>query len=202
MSKEYCIYDSGYAGDGCLTEPLKFPNLVTGFNVNPAHASRTALYTRFAQRNLFRLINLELENNCYSIFRYSPADWQANNQQIYTGADCTRNTAELVRAEALRLVRETDDRSSRGQMDAGKKLGERLNDINYWKQEIMRELDLNVHESHKLLETRQALERMIKELDGPLHIAQENLYARESRQGIVKNFLKMIISTKYIQSVQ
>lgn len=161
MSKEYCSYDSGYAGDGCLTEPLKFPNLVTGFNVNAAHASRTALYTR-----------------------YSPADWQANNQQIYTGADCTRNTAELVRAEALRLVRETDDRSSRGQMDSGKKLGERLSDINYWKQEIMKELDLNVSESHKLLETRQALERMIKELDGPLHIAQENLYARESRQGV------------------
>ncbi len=71
-------------------------------------------------------------------------------------------------------------------MDSGKKLGERLNDINYWKQEIMKELDVNVHESHKLLETRQALERMIKELDGPLHIAQENLYARESRQGKIK----------------
>jgi len=40
------MYDSGYAGDGCPTEPLKFPNLVTGFNVNAAHASRTALYTR------------------------------------------------------------------------------------------------------------------------------------------------------------
>jgi len=59
-----------------------------------------------------------------------------------------------------------------------------LGDINYWKQEIMKELDLLVHESHKLLETRQILERMIKELDGPLHIAQENLYARESRQGV------------------
>ncbi|XP_021957372.1 tektin-3 [Folsomia candida] len=161
MSKEYCMYDSGYAGDGCPTEPLKFPNLVTGFNVNAAHASRTALYTR-----------------------YSPSDWQANNQQTYTGSDCTRNTSELVRAEALRLVRETDDRSSRGQMDSSKKLGDRLADINYWKQEIMKELDVNVHESHKLLETRQTLERMIKELDGPLHIAQENLYAREARQGV------------------
>lgn len=50
----------------------------------------------------------------------------------------TRNTAELVRAEALRLVRETDDRSSRGQMDSSKKLGDRLADINYWKQEIMK----------------------------------------------------------------
>jgi folylpolyglutamate synthase/dihydropteroate synthase len=68
-------------------------------------------------------------------------------------------------------------------MDSSKKLGDRLADINYWKQEIMKELDVNVHESHKLLETRQTLERMIKELDGPLHIAQENLYAREARQG-------------------
>jgi len=117
---------------------------------------------------------------CYS---YSPADWAANNSQLYNGSDCTRNTAELVRAEALRVVRETDDLSSRGQTDSGKKLGERINDINYWKQEIMRELDLNVTDGHKFLETRQALERMIKELDGPLHIAQENLYARESRLG-------------------
>lgn len=115
--------------------------------------------------------------------RYSPSDWQANNQQTYTGADCSRSTAEQVRAEALRLIRETDDLASRGQMDSSKKLGERLSDINYWKQEIMKELDVLIHESHKLLETRQTLERMIKELDGPLHIAQENLYSRESRQG-------------------
>lgn len=119
-----------------------------------------------------------------SRFRYSPSDWAANNAQLYTGSDCSRNTAELVRAEALRLVRETDDRSSRGQLDSSKKLGDRLTDINYWKQELMKELDVLVGEGHKLLETRQGLERMIKELDGPLHIAQENLYAREARQGV------------------
>lgn len=29
------------------TEPLRFPNLVTGFDRNPQHAARSALYTRY-----------------------------------------------------------------------------------------------------------------------------------------------------------
>ena len=64
-------------------------------------------------------------------------------------------------------------------------------------QAVAEELDVNVNESHKLLETRQSLERMIKELDGPLHIAQENLYARESRQGRLESELCEVNSLAY-----
>lgn len=36
-----------YTPNGMSTEPLRFPNLVTGFDRNPQHAARAALYTRY-----------------------------------------------------------------------------------------------------------------------------------------------------------
>lgn len=36
-----------FAPAGMTTEPMTFPNLVTGFLRNPQHAARAALYTRY-----------------------------------------------------------------------------------------------------------------------------------------------------------
>lgn len=36
-----------FSPTGMSTEPLRFPNLVTGFERNPQHAARAALYTRY-----------------------------------------------------------------------------------------------------------------------------------------------------------
>lgn len=52
---------------GMSTEPLRFPNLVTGFDRNPQHAARAALYTR-----------------------YTPAEWQNACVTAYAEADTNR----------------------------------------------------------------------------------------------------------------
>jgi hypothetical protein len=65
------------------TEPLRFPNLVTGFERNPAHAARTALYTR-----------------------YTPYEWMQSNISHYNEADTNRNFSERLRGDAIRVIRQ------------------------------------------------------------------------------------------------
>lgn len=67
---------------GMATEPLRFPNLVTGTEKNPAHAARAALYTR-----------------------YTPYEWMQNSLNNYNEADTNRNLAERLRSDAVRVMR-------------------------------------------------------------------------------------------------
>lgn len=64
------------------TEPLKFPNLVTGFERNPAHAARAALYTR-----------------------YSTSTWVQGNLHNYNEADTNRHYSERLRHDFVRVMR-------------------------------------------------------------------------------------------------
>lgn len=64
------------------SRPLKFPNLVVGYQRNPSHASQTALYTR-----------------------YTPNEWFQKQIRYYGEADANRNYSERVRNEAVKIVR-------------------------------------------------------------------------------------------------
>lgn len=63
-------------------EPLKFPNLVTGFDKAPHHAAKTALYTR-----------------------YTPHEWGQYTVANYNESDTKRNYAERLRNDIVRCVR-------------------------------------------------------------------------------------------------
>lgn len=76
------MIDPCYTPYGMATEPLKFPNLVTGFERNPAHAARAALYTR-----------------------YTPLEWTQNNLRNYNESDTNRNYSERLRNEFTRVMR-------------------------------------------------------------------------------------------------
>jgi tektin-3 len=82
------------------------------------------------------------------------------------------------------LCRETDDKTKRSQSDVGKRLGERIGDIQFWKTEINHETDNMITEISSLQEQKRILEKSLAETENPLHIAQECLYNREKRQGI------------------
>lgn len=56
-----------YSPDGMSTDPLRFPNLVTGFERNPQHAARAALYSR-----------------------YTSAEWLNGTLSVYSEADTNR----------------------------------------------------------------------------------------------------------------
>lgn len=76
------LVDACYSSKGILTEPLKFPNLITGFDRNSTHAAKTALYTR-----------------------YTPYEWVQNQIQLYNGADSNRRYSSNLRKDTEHLIR-------------------------------------------------------------------------------------------------
>ncbi|XP_033203308.2 tektin-3 [Bombus vancouverensis nearcticus] len=149
-----------YMPKGMSTEPLRFPNLVTGFDRNPAHAARAALFTR-----------------------YGPYEWVENQLKLYNESDSNRNFSENLRADTVRMMREADEKVQNGQTESGRKLGERITDTTFWRNEVASELERLIIENTRMQECRRNLQTTIQSLEGQLHIAQECLYYREARTG-------------------
>ena len=133
--------------------------------------------------------------------RYSPADWSSSNMNHYNSADNSRNNSERVRNEAVRLMRDRDEKTVLTQRDADRRLGERLHDVTFWRSELQvrnkcnsrkiwkkcifqTELERNLNETHHLMETRKNLERALQETEGPMRVTSECIYHREGRKGI------------------
>lgn len=81
------------------------------------------------------------------------------------------------------VCRETDEKTSGGQRESGRRLGERITDTTFWRNEVRTELDKLVAENALLQQAQKALQKGINDIEGPIHIAQECLYQRENRQG-------------------
>jgi len=137
---------------------VSFPSAVTAA---PTQAARMANYTRF-----------------------SPSDWSASNIDHYNSADASRNQSERIRNEAIRLMREREDKTCMTQRDADRRLGERLHDETFWRSELQSELERNVNETHQLEHMRKNLERALAETEGPMRVNSECIYNREGRKGI------------------
>lgn len=74
--------DPCYTPYGMPTEPLHFPNIITGFDRNPAHAARAALFTR-----------------------YTPEEWSQHNVSQFNESDTIRNYSERLRNDFVKVMR-------------------------------------------------------------------------------------------------
>jgi hypothetical protein len=54
----------------------------------------------------------------------------------YNSADNSRNNSERIRNEAVRLMREREEKTVLTQRDADRRLGERLHDVTFWRSEL------------------------------------------------------------------
>ena len=68
--------------------------------------------------------------------RFSPADWSSSNMSHYNSADNSRNHSERIRNEAVRLMREREEKTVLTQRDADRRIGERLHDVTFWRSEL------------------------------------------------------------------
>jgi len=68
--------------------------------------------------------------------RFSPSDWSSSNMSHYNSADNSRNNSERIRNEAVRLMREREEKTVLTQRDADRRLGERLHDVTFWRSEL------------------------------------------------------------------
>jgi len=83
------------------------------------------------------------------------------------------------------VCRQTEERSKADQLESGRRLGERITDTAFWRNELASELDEIIKESDLLQDSKRAVEKALADIEAPLHIAQENLYQREQREGTV-----------------
>lgn len=145
----------------CLAPFTKTSQSVTPSKILPFPSNRTALFTR-----------------------YSHDDWYKSNQLNYRESDSSRHSAERLRVDTSRLLQDKEQQTRRTQTDTSKNLGERVNDIAFWKSEINHEIDQIIGETNSLSDVKRRVERALAETEGPLQVAQECLYFREKRMSI------------------
>ncbi|CAB1338359.1 unnamed protein product [Coregonus sp. 'balchen'] len=101
--------------------------------------------------------------------RYTPDDWYKSNQSNYRESESSRNSAERLRRDTIRLMQDKEQLTRRTQETTSKNIGERLNDISFWRSELNHEIDNMVSEIMALTEEVETIkscqERMRRHLD-------------------------------------
>uniref|UniRef100_A0A2I3GVB3 Tektin n=1 Tax=Nomascus leucogenys TaxID=61853 RepID=A0A2I3GVB3_NOMLE len=116
--------------------------------------------------------------------RYTPDDWYRSNLTNYQESNTSRHNSEKLRVDTSRLIRDKYQQTRKTQADTTQNLGERVNDIGFWKSEIIHELDEMIGETNALTDVKKRLERALMETEAPLQVARECLFQREKRMGI------------------
>jgi tektin-3 len=116
--------------------------------------------------------------------RYTPKDWYNAQMTNYLASDKVRAAAERLRSDAIRIAREKDEQAFKNNAESSKRLGERINDIEFWKNELEKTKNKIKRKIDDVEFKRREIEKLLSETEKPLHIAQENLYEREKRQGL------------------
>lgn len=120
------------------TEPLRYPNLVTGFERNPQHAARTALNTR-----------------------YTPHEWKNANEALSNEADANLKQSENLILESNRLLKGHYSSIS-GQTSSGFRIGERLTDSKNMRDELNLELGKLIDEINLLTDGKRNIEKALQ----------------------------------------
>uniref|UniRef100_A0A673K167 Tektin n=1 Tax=Sinocyclocheilus rhinocerous TaxID=307959 RepID=A0A673K167_9TELE len=100
--------------------------------------------------------------------RYMPEDWFKSNRSNYRESESSRNSAERLRRDTIRMIQDKDQMTRRTQDTTSKNIGERLNDISFWRSELNHEIDNMVTEISALTDVKRRLERALAETEGPL----------------------------------
>ncbi|XP_068921732.1 tektin-4 [Petaurus breviceps papuanus] len=114
--------------------------------------------------------------------KYLQEEWYQNNYTCYQEAFANRDFSECNRNECKNLASETEALCQRTQEDSNRKIGERLQDIHFWKSELQREIEDLVAETDLLIDQKRRLERALDATEIPFSIARDNLQCRERRQ--------------------
>ncbi|XP_066560481.1 tektin-3 isoform X2 [Amia ocellicauda] len=129
-------------------------------------------------------MNFYPSNRTALVTRYTPEDWYKSNQSNYRESESSRHSAERLRRDTARLIQDKEQLTRRSQETTNKNIGERINDIAFWRSELNHEIENMVGEISMLTDVKKRLERALAETEGPLQVAQECLYHREKRMSI------------------
>ncbi|XP_010217897.1 PREDICTED: tektin-5, partial [Tinamus guttatus] len=116
--------------------------------------------------------------------RYSPHDWHQATVAQLTGSEASRRWAGKLNSDSMRLMQDKDQLTYQMQEGSRRNLGQRLSSLDFWRAELVYELDYLLTESQALETAKKRLECAADEMQGPLKTALECLYNREKRMGI------------------
>ncbi|XP_073905039.1 tektin-3 [Castor canadensis] len=116
--------------------------------------------------------------------RYTLDDWYRSNLTNYQESSTSRHNSERLRVDTSRLIQDKYQQIRKTQVDSTQNLGERVNDIGFWKSEITHELDELIGETNAISDLKRRLERALIETEAPLQVTRECLFHREKRMGI------------------
>ncbi|KAM6250153.1 tektin-5 [Porphyrio hochstetteri] len=140
--------------------------------------------------------------------RYSTRDWHHANLVQLRGSEASRYRADRLNNDSMRLIQNKDQLTYQMQKDSRRNLGERISNIDFWRSELIYELECLLRETQALETAKQRLECAAGEMEGPLKVALECLYHREKRQGIdlvhddvEKNLIKELDGFKDFQEI-
>lgn len=102
--------------------------------------------------------------------RYTPDDWYRSNLVSFQESNCSRHNSERLRVDTSRLIQDKYQQIRKTQADSTQNLGERVNDIAFWKSEIIHELDEMIGETNALTDIKRRLERGLIETEAPLQV--------------------------------
>lgn len=102
--------------------------------------------------------------------RYTPDDWYRSNLANFQESNTSRHNSERLRVDTSRLIQDKYQQTRKTQADSTHNLGERVNDIGFWKSEIIHELDAMIGETNELTDVKKKLERALMETEAPLQV--------------------------------
>ncbi|KAM9179335.1 tektin-5 [Mergus octosetaceus] len=140
--------------------------------------------------------------------RYSTRDWHHANMVQLKGSEASRYWAGRLNTDSVRLMQDKDQLTYQMQEDSRRNLGERISNIDFWRSELVYELECLLRETQALETAKKHLECAADEMQGPLKTALECLYYREKRKGIdlvhddvEKNLIKEVDVFKDCQEI-
>lgn len=117
--------------------------------------------------------------------RFTPEEWVLSNNTNYSTAEQQRKIAEHIRAEADRLIKETDETTVKTQEESTKRIDQRLTDISHWNSQVDRAKTEIGKELEQLLDYKRRLENSLAGyLDKNRALTKKCLQLRENRKDI------------------
>uniref|UniRef100_A0A8C3JAF0 Tektin n=1 Tax=Calidris pygmaea TaxID=425635 RepID=A0A8C3JAF0_9CHAR len=100
--------------------------------------------------------------------RYSTRDWHHANMVQLKGSEASRYCASRLNTDSMRLMQNKDQLTFLMQEDSKRNLGERITNIDFWRSELIHELECLVKETQALETVKQRLDSAADALQGPL----------------------------------
>ncbi|XP_072239849.1 tektin-4 [Leuresthes tenuis] len=119
----------------------------------------------------------------YRSAKYMPAEWFSNYQTILEQAGTDHHESESIQRQSRTLNQDTEAATLKTQTKGTCLLGERLQEIHYWKSELQRHIEQLQTDTESLLALKTRLERALDATETPYAIATDNLNCRARRLG-------------------